>query len=367
MDLGVGSDKLTLTDGANSATVSNVETLIGGTGADTITLGAAITHGSIDLGSGADTLTFGNFTDSVTLINVETIAGGSGSDTVTLDNALTTSMSVSLGSGASSLTLGNFTNNGTVSHVETLVGGTGTDTITLGSAITHGSIDLGGGADTLTFGAFTNSATVANVDTITGASGADSITLNTAIVGGTVDLGAGSDTLTLGGFTNHVSVSNVETVLGGSGNDTIVVSSGSAADIVGGGGVNQVYGHSVADVFVFNQDSNGNYTTVMNFDQAHGNKIGLDTTGAMSSGHAAYVLNGSLVNGSNITSVANFAALEATTLSTGGKGGFVYEQDTGQLFYSANGHFSTGGTLVGVITTDGSTPWTYNFGSFQTV
>ena len=49
IDLGAGSDMLTLADGINAATVANTETLIGGGGADTITLGTAAANASIDL------------------------------------------------------------------------------------------------------------------------------------------------------------------------------------------------------------------------------------------------------------------------------------------------------------------------------
>ena len=83
---------------------ANVETLIGGTGDDTITLGAAAASASIDLGAGNDTLTFGNFANSATVANVETITGGTGADTITLGTALTTAMSVDLGTGANKLT-----------------------------------------------------------------------------------------------------------------------------------------------------------------------------------------------------------------------------------------------------------------------
>ena len=39
VDLGGGTDTLKLANGTNSATVSNVETVLGGSGTDTITLG----------------------------------------------------------------------------------------------------------------------------------------------------------------------------------------------------------------------------------------------------------------------------------------------------------------------------------------
>ena len=88
-----GADTLTLSDsGANSATISNVETLIGGSANDTITLGAAASKASIDLGAGTDTLTFGKFANTATVSNVETIVGGSLADTLTLGNAFSASI-----------------------------------------------------------------------------------------------------------------------------------------------------------------------------------------------------------------------------------------------------------------------------------
>ena len=49
VDLGGGTNKLTLANGANTGTVSNVETLIGGTGTDVVTLGSSMANGSVEL------------------------------------------------------------------------------------------------------------------------------------------------------------------------------------------------------------------------------------------------------------------------------------------------------------------------------
>jgi hypothetical protein len=53
--------------------------------------------------------------------------------------------------------------------------------------------------------------------------------------------------------------------------------------------------------------------------------------------------------------------------TTGGKGGFIYQQDTGALYYSTNGNFAGGGTMVGAIDGSGGTPWVYNASSFVQV
>jgi hypothetical protein len=115
-----------LGNAGNTATFSTVDTLTSGT--DTIVLTGAIANASIDLGGGEDTFTLGNATNSATVANTQTITGGTGADSVTLGSALSAAMSVDLGSGAgvNKLTLGNFANTGSVSNVNTLIGGTAT-------------------------------------------------------------------------------------------------------------------------------------------------------------------------------------------------------------------------------------------------
>ena len=61
VDLGSGTNTLTLNNATNTGTVKNVGTLLGGTGTDTITLGTVAKNASISLGAGTDTLTFGQW------------------------------------------------------------------------------------------------------------------------------------------------------------------------------------------------------------------------------------------------------------------------------------------------------------------
>jgi Ca2+-binding RTX toxin-like protein len=322
VDLGAGSNKLTLAAGGGTGSVSNVSTLIGGAGNDAVTFGTALASGSVDLGAGSDKLTLANATNTATVANVETLVGGTGNDTITLGSMLTAAMSVDLGGGSNKLTLANAGNAGTVSNVSTLIGGAGADSIVFGGGVVNGSVDLGGG----------------------------------------------SDTLTLANFTNSVTVANTETVHGGSGSDTIVLQGSVAATVIGGGGINFITGNSAADRFVFDQNSSGNISTVMNFNAAKGDTIALDTTGSSILARNAYDLGGAaLVLNHDLADVANTAARLSSTLANGGKGAFVYQQDTGNLFYSSNGSFSGGGTLLGSITTNGATPWVFNSNSFTQV
>ncbi len=230
---------------------------------------------------------------------------------------------------------------------ETLTGGSAADTITLGSQALNSSIDLGVGSDTLNFGSFANTATVSNVETITATgTNVDTITLGTALVGGSIDLGAGVDTVNLANGTNTVTISNVESITGGSGVDTITVSGTTGATIRGGGGADVVTGGTGADTFVFDH-ANGTDTMKINNMGTGSDTIALDNN--------AFSVGGPLSNGVNISS-----GTDATASSPLGQAGFFYDTDDGKLYYSANGDFSGGGTLVGTITTNGSTAWTFD-------
>ncbi len=201
-----------------------------------------------------------------------------------------------------------------------------------------------------------------------GGAGNDAIAFGTAAVNGSMDLGAGSDTLALAGYTNRVSVTNVETVQGGSGSDTIVLCGSVASTVLGGGGMNFITGNTGADQFVLDQSSHASCTWLMNFSSAKGDRIALDTAGNATLSANTYDLGGAaLVVNTDLAAAADAASRFAITLNNGGKGAFVYQQDTGELFYSGNGSFAAGGSLISVITSDGVTPWAFNANSFMQV
>jgi hypothetical protein len=342
--------------------------ITGGPGNDTKVLSAPMLNGQVDLGVGNDTLILANGTNSATVANTETVIGGAGDDTITLSTAAVNTR-VDLGGGNDKLMLGNFTNAVSVANVETIVGGSGNDTVVLTTPLTAGmSVDLGAGSNRLALANGRNSGSVSNVGTLTGAGGDDAVVLRTPVVNGSVDLGDGNDVLNLANGINSVTVTNTETVVGGSGNDTIMLRGTVASTVIGAGGMNFITGDSAADRFVFDQNSRGNFTTVMNFSAAKGDKIALDTTGSNTFGQNAYDLGGAaLALNADLVDVATASGRLATHLANGGKGGFVYEQDNGQLYYSGNGSFASGGTLIGVITVDGTHPWIFNANSFMQV
>jgi Ca2+-binding RTX toxin-like protein len=364
VDLGGGNNRLTLAVGG-TGTIRNVSTLTGGASNDNITFATGLSSANINLGTGNDRIALADGGNTLTVANTETMVGGAGADAVTLSTAAVNT-SIDLRAGSDTLRFANVTNMATVANTETIIGGSGNDTITLATTLAPAmSVDLGAGSNKLVLANGGNSGTIKNVGTLIGGTGADAVTLGTAITNGSVDLGAGSDTLTLANATNSVTVMNTETVVGGKGNDTIVLSGKVASLVIGGGGMNFITGSSAADTFVFDQNSSSNVTKVMNFSTMNGDKIALDTTGSNILGHNTYDLGGAaLTLNADIVCVANVTTRLKTNLANHGKGAFAFEQDNGQLYYSSNGSFAGGGTLIGIITTDGTHPWVFNASSF---
>ncbi|MFL1463411.1 beta strand repeat-containing protein [Roseococcus sp. DSY-14] len=227
VDLGLGADTIRLADGTNRVTLRNIETVTGGTGADEVTLGTAITGGTtMDLGAGADVLRLAAGGNRLTARNVETLLGGSGADDVTLGTAAVAGDTVDLGAGTDVLRLANTPNYLTILGVETLTGSGGVDDITLGQAVAGFTADLSGGLDVVRLAAGTNSLSLANVDTILGNTGDDAVTiLGTTTV--TVLGGGGTDRVTLSGGT-RITLSDVEVLAGSGGADDVTVTSAAA-------------------------------------------------------------------------------------------------------------------------------------------
>ncbi len=228
----------------------NVESLYGGSAADTITYGAAISKGFADLGDGADTLNLAAGANVITVANIETVNGNTGTDAVTLSAELTSASSIDLGgrariawrSATSTTPARSRTSRhrpaarasdtityATIAHrrldqprrrrrhpearrlrqhrdgfgVESLIGGSAADVITLGQ---HGQQRSRSRASRPS----------------TGGAAADTVTLTAALSGSVkVDLAGGNDALYLADVANTGSASNVESLYGGSANDTI--------------------------------------------------------------------------------------------------------------------------------------------------
>lgn len=184
-----------------------------------------------------------------------TSTSGSGADTVTVNAAVTTPVTLVGGSGNDTLT-GGSGNDTLVSGIgtNTLNGGTGNDTYNLARRTVAGSdVDTvidSSGTDSLSFSSFTDALTVnlqtsgnqtvdaamgykvnlqGTFETVTGGSGNDVITGN-ATVGTTINGGAGNDIL-VGGSAS-------DTLTGGDGNDILI--GGLGTDTLSGNNGNDI-------------------------------------------------------------------------------------------------------------------------------
>jgi len=142
-------------------TLANMETVVGGTGTDIVTLG-----------SGVD--------NTIAATNMETISGGDGNDTINLGDAGIIAR-ISGGGGNDTVNLANGANDVDFFGTETINGGTGADIITSQDS-TAETINGGGGNDTIT-GSGGN-------DRLIGATGADRF-----VFSGQLPANLGNDTL----------------------------------------------------------------------------------------------------------------------------------------------------------------------------
>ncbi|MBC1329585.1 beta strand repeat-containing protein, partial [Trichormus variabilis] len=257
---------------ANNATLTGA--IDGGTGADTLTYAEYTSPRQVTLTSigSQDGFTGTEATISVNFTNINTLSGGSGNDTLTGINAAanweidgtnvylsTNSLSFS---GWENLIGGNNVDTFVISGTQTvnLTGGAGADTFQFNqSASLIGAIDGGTGADTLNYAAYTTARQITltnlgssdgfigtettisnnftNIDVVVGSSGNDTLTGINAAANWEID---GTNRYI---STNSLDISGVENLTGGSNADTFTISGAQTANIIGGAG---------ADTFQFN-------------------------------------------------------------------------------------------------------------------
>ena len=290
--------------------ILGVETLLGGTGADTFTLSGATTVTTVDAGAGNDTLNASAVTTAITLlggIGSDTLFGGlandlldggadsdevrqtaSGNQTLSNSSLIVGAVTHTLNSieratltgsaAANAINATNFSGNVTIiggDGNDTLTGGSGNDSIdggnnddTISGGLGNDALIGGSGSDTLAETADGNMTLTATG--LSGALGTDTYsTFEKAILTGgasgnvlnasgvssatfgvtLVGLG-GNDTLTGGaGPDNLQGGDNNDVIVGGSGNDTI--DGGNNEDTITGGlGADSTQGGSGTDILV---------------------------------------------------------------------------------------------------------------------
>ena len=251
----------TLTGGAAADSFfggAGADTLNGDAGNDTFYLanGDFASGESIDGGADADAIVLTNATTvnftSGTVSNVETLTGSSGNDTVTISGLQWTGFNtIDLSSGTNVLNVvasGNISAGTTpgISNLTTgnLAGTSGNDTITLTGAqldaiiIGGGTINLGAGTDTINL---TSTSADLNSLGVTNASiqGVEAISATTAVAGVTITLSGQTEGFTIMGSANNDVITGgrgADTVTGGAGVDRFVFSSGSSPGTIGGSG-----------------------------------------------------------------------------------------------------------------------------------
>jgi Ca2+-binding RTX toxin-like protein len=233
INLGDGSDQLTLANGTNSMTVNNVDQINGsdfsGSSNDTLTLLNNVSGVGINLANGSNTLNLAGGVNSLTMVfNVQTLNGTSGNDTLTLDNASPTTL-IDLGAGLSDTVIANGLNLGLrLANVEN-VSGTGVDNyVSLENTANGLSVNLGDGIDTLRLWGGANTVSVVNVENVHandfvlgGPAIDDTLTLSNNVTGVAVNLFNGNNTLNLAAGANTLSAFNVQTINGSASADTL--------------------------------------------------------------------------------------------------------------------------------------------------
>ena len=280
-----GNDNITLIDTdigtINTVAFNGFEHLDGQAGNDRIILndGASVS-GSVDGGTGSDSLDYTNYTRAVTIDleaatatgarihNIETLIGGSGSNTLTGTNNNDT---ITLtGSDTGSINTLNFIG------IENHGGGAGDDTFifTNGASIT-GTLTGGSGSDTADYSAYTTDITIDlqnniatgtqgfnTLESFIGGSGSDTFRLSAANPADFVEGGAGSNTLLgddvasvwnltavdTGSGTGVTNFSNIQNLLAGNQADQINIlanEAGLTGDLDGGTGPLIIRGDSI--------------------------------------------------------------------------------------------------------------------------
>lgn len=236
---GAGTDFAQLADGNVTVSISDIESVRGGTGNDSVTFTAALIA-TVNGNGGTDVVTGSAGTDDYTIIDVDSVLSGAGNDTIRLTDVVNL-VNINGGADADLVLGGTLADTLTLTGVETVNSGAGLDVLTVTDAATV-SIDLGADNDSVTFtggattttiegGAGTDTVsgsanadflTVDNVETVNGNAGNDTITLLAPVVGGvTVNGGNDSDTVNGSALADLLATTGVERANLGDGNDTI--------------------------------------------------------------------------------------------------------------------------------------------------
>ncbi len=272
--------------------------------------------------------------------------GGTGNDTYVVDDSgdvvtenlnegtdqVNASISYTLGANLENLTLtGNSNNNGTGNTLNNVITGNAGNNV----------IDGGTGADTMIGGAGNDTYVVDNIgDVVTENANGGTDTVNTSI---SYTLGQNLENLSLIGLAAIDGVGNTvnNTIIGNSASNFI--SGGLGNDTLTGGGGN--------DYFVFNTAANGsnNVDTITDFSKILGNTDVLLFSKA--NGFAGIATAGSAGTGTVLNAAEFFAGSAVNTTSATAGVHFMYNTQSGALYYDQDGANGAAAVQVALIGT----------------
>ena len=373
---GSGNDNISGGAGADVITGGGgADTLSGGAGNDTFNLanGDFASGESIDGGADTDAIVLTNATTvnftSGTVSNVETLTGSSGNDTVTMSaNQLTGFNTINLGGGTNVLNVvasGDISaaTTPTVSNVTTgnLTGTSGNDSITLTGAqldaiiIGAGTINLGAGTDTINL-----TSTSADLNTLgaTNASiqGVEAISAATAGAGVTITLSGQTEGFTITGSANNDTITGgrgADTITGGAGVDRFVFNSGSSRGTVGGSGdAGTITGYDV--ITDFSANAGGDILDMPNVN-VRANETVNGTNSVLTIG--GQTIKSHQINNGIITFSSNDTFSSGTTFSLTSLANVAAAVD----YIHRNDFATSTGANIGFVANIGGTPHTYIF------
>lgn len=363
-----GDDRYTITANATAADNAVIQEAAGGgndvltlLGSESYTLGKGVEIERINVGAGFDDTLKGNefnqvldasaATAAVTLNGgggTDTLIGGAGNDTFVVDDASDIIIDTKggpnsiqfSGSGGYDLAAGVNVTSLSVASGNTnsvyLVGNEFSQTITGGSGndVLNGDGGLSGATDTLVGGAGNDVYRVWNAgDVVTEATGGgfDTVytSVNYALANGTeVEQLSAADQSSTGAIT----------LIGNTGANRIIGNNG-ANLLAGGDGQDVLIGLGGADTFSFANFGAANADTIQDFSKAEGDRIQLVNTTAAGDFDA--------ITGTGTLSAAQFTT---GTVATTADQRIIYDQDTGRIFYDADGNGAGAAQLIAQLT-----------------
>ena len=360
-----GDDRYTIA--ADAATVASVQEAAGGgndilnlTGNANYTLGKGVEIERINVDATfASKLTGNEFnqvldaslaTAAVTLNGgggTDTLIGGAGNDTFVVDDASDVIIDTKggpnsiqfSGSGGYDLAAGVNVTSLSVAAGNTnsvyLVGNEFSQTITGGSGndILNGDGGLSGATDTLIGGAGDDIYRVWNAgDVVQEGAGGGFDTVYTSV---NYALGAGQEIEQLSAADQ--SATGAITLIGNAGANRVIGNNG-ANVLAGGDGQDVLIGLGGADTFSFSNFGAANADTIQDFSKAQGDKIQL-----VNSAGADF----DAITGTGTLSAAQFTT---GTVATTAAQRIIYDQDTGRIFYDADGNGAGAAELIAQLT-----------------